>query len=109
MANETTEKSIEKMTLQEIEEEILKIYELHEENKPCQPDGKAERSRAIVARYKKIIEASDEDLKSQIRKQEEKVESAAKLLKKRKRLLKSMQGQRTAVQMKKKFISQIKL
>lgn len=62
-----------------------------------------------MARYKEIIEASDEDLKSQIRKQEEKVESAAKLLKKRKKLLKSMQGQRTAVQMKKKFISQIKL
>ena len=104
-----SEKSIEKMTMQEIEEEILKIYELHEENKSRQPDGKSERSRAIVARYKEIIEASDEDLKSQIRKQEEKVESAAKLLKKRKKLLKSMQGQRTAVQMKKKFISQIKL
>lgn len=52
MANETTEKSIDRMTMQEIEEEILKIYELHEENKSRQPDGKAERSRAIVARYK---------------------------------------------------------
>lgn len=73
-----------------------------------QPHGKAERNEAIVARYKEIIEASDEDLKSQIKKQEEKVESAAKLLKKRKKLLKSMQGQRTAVQMK-KFASRIKL
>lgn len=106
MAN--AEKSIDRMTMQETFEEVLKIYESCEKDK-CQPDGKAERSRAIVARYKKIIEASDEDLKSQIRKQEEKVESAAKLLKKRKKLLKSLQGQRTAVQMKKKFASQITL
>lgn len=105
----SAEKSIEKMTMQEIEEEVLKIYESCEKNKSCPPDGKSERSRAIVARYKEIIEASDEDLKSQIRKQEEKVESAAKLLKKRKKLLKSLQGQRTAVQMKKKFASQITL
>ena len=96
-----SEKSIEKMTMQETFEEVLKIYESCEENKSCQPDGKAERDRAIVARYNEIIEASYASLESQIRKQEEKVELAARLLKKRKKVLKSMQGQRTAVQMKK--------
>ena len=105
----SAEKSIEKMTMQEIEEEVLKIYESCEKNKSCPPDGKAERSRAIVARYNEIIEASYASLESQIRKQEEKVELAPKLLKKRKKVLKSMQEQRIAVQMKKKFASQIKL
>lgn len=101
----SAEKSIEKMTMQEIEEEVLKIYESCEKNE----SRKAERDYAIAARYNEIIEASYASLESQIRKQEEKVESAAKLLKKRKKVLKSMQEQRIAVQMKKKFASQIKL
>ena len=42
----SAEKSIEKMTMQETFEEVLKIYESCEENKSCQPDGKAERDRA---------------------------------------------------------------
>ena len=76
---------------------------------PASLTEKPKETGPIVARYNEIIEASYASLESQIRKQEEKVELAARLLKKRKKVLKSMQEQRIAVQMKKKEDSQIKL